>query len=87
MMRRASGTSWEHGVAKRIADVVDLAQFRQRRGAPDQSPAVKASAAPAFALGAFFPFMAPVAYYWMPVWVPVLTEGWPVPKLGADDAK
>jgi hypothetical protein len=70
-------------VAKQIAEVIDLAQYRQRKA----RAAMQMNAAWPMPLGGgFFPFMVPLAFFWMPVWIPVLMDGWSLPEHGAGDA-
>jgi hypothetical protein len=74
-------------VAKQIAELIDLAQYRQRKADKAARAATPTSAAWPMPLGgAFFPFMGPFALFWMPVWIPVLMDGWSLPEQGAGDA-
>jgi hypothetical protein len=74
-------------VAKQIAELIDLAQYRQRKAHEAARPAMPMNAVSPMPFGAaFFPVAVPVAFFWMPVWIPVLMDGASHPEHGAVNA-
>ncbi|WP_088346883.1 MULTISPECIES: hypothetical protein [Rhodomicrobium] len=75
-------------MAKRIADVIDLARYRRRKLGPGADPVPGTRATCKTPSGtAMIPFMAPVASYCMPVWTPVLLGGSLIPDFRINPRK
>jgi hypothetical protein len=77
---------WERSVAKQVAEVIDLVQYRQRKASEATRALIPATSWPMPLGGGLLPFMGPFAVFWMPVWPPVLMDGWSLPERGAGDA-
>lgn len=72
-------------MAKQIAEAIDLGEYRRRKAGEAARRAAQMSA-PMRIGGGFVPFVTPFAYFWMPVWIPVLMDGWSLPEQGTGDA-
>lgn len=72
-------------MAKQIAEAIDLGQYRRRKAAEAARRAAQMSVPMPLGAG-FVPFVVPFACFWMPVWIPVLMDGWSLPEHGDGDA-